>query len=92
MVAILNLCFSFLFFFFFLKLGQNYYQAIIFCANLMKLTARFQDLGHLYDFQTISHGGYFVFQSEAKILHRHVFIAINIPCKFGKDICIKNEI
>ena len=23
------------------------------------------------------------FQNKAKILHRHVFIAINIPCKFS---------
>ena len=29
-----------------------------------------------------------IFQNEAKILHRHVFTAINIPCKFGEDICI----
>ena len=24
----------------------------------------------------------------AAILHRHVFIAINIPCKFGEDVFI----
>ena len=34
---------------------------------MMKLAGIFQDLEHLYDFQTISHGGYFVFQNEAKI-------------------------
>ena len=28
------------------------------------------------------------FQNEAKILQRQVFIAINIPCKFGEDIFI----
>ena len=28
----------------------------------------------------------FFFQNEAKILHRHVFIAINILYKFGEDI------
>ena len=56
----------------------------------MKLAGIFQDLEHLkvYDFQTISYGGHFVFQNEAKILQRQVFIAINIPCKFGEDICI----
>ena len=27
-------------------------------------------------------------QNEAKILQRNVFIAINIPCKFGVDIFI----
>ena len=43
-------------------------------------------LGHLSDFQTITYGGHFVFQNEAKILHRHVFIAINILRKFGEDI------
>ena len=54
----------------------------------MKLAGIFQDLEHLYDFQTISYGGHFVFQNEAKILHRQVFKAINIPCKFGEDIFI----
>ena len=52
----------------------------------MKLAGIFQDLEHLYDFQTISYGGHFVFQNEAKILQRQVFIAINIPCKFSEDI------
>ena len=52
----------------------------------MKLAGIFQDLEHLYDFQTIGYGGHFVFQNESKILHRQVFIAINIPCKFGEDI------
>ena len=54
----------------------------------MKLPGIFQDLEHLYDFQTISYGGHFVFQNEAKILQRQVFIPINIPCKFGGDIFI----
>ena len=54
----------------------------------MKLAAIFQDLEHLYDFQIISYGVHFIFQSEAKILHRQVFIAINIPCKVGEDIFI----
>ena len=54
----------------------------------MKLAAIFQDIEHLQDFQTISYGGHFVFQNEAKILHRQVFIAINIPCKFVEDIFI----
>ena len=40
----------------------------------------FQDLEHL------SYGCHFVFQNEAKILHRQVSIAINILCKFGEDI------
>ena len=51
----------------------------------MKLAGIFQDLEHLYDFQTIGYGGHFVFENEAKILQRQVFIAVNIPCKFGKD-------
>ena len=54
----------------------------------MKLAAIFQDLQHLYDFQTIGYGGHFVFQNEAKILHRDVLITINIPYKFGEDIFI----
>ena len=54
----------------------------------MKLGGIFQDLEHLYHFQTISYGGHFVFQSEAKIFQRQVFIALNIPCKFGEDMFI----
>ena len=54
----------------------------------MKLAGIFQDLEQLYDFQTISYGGHFVFQNEAKIFQRQVFIAINIPCKFGENIFI----
>ena len=54
----------------------------------MKLAGIFQDLEHLYDFQTISYGSQFVFPNEAKILQRQVFIAINIPCKFGENIFI----
>ena len=54
----------------------------------MKLAGIFQDLDHLYDFQTISYGGHFVFQNEAKILFRQVFTAIIIPCKFGEGIFI----
>ena len=50
----------------------------------MKLAVIFQDLEHLYDFQTIGYGGDFVFKNEVKILHRHVSIAINMPCKFDK--------
>ena len=57
-------------------------------AVLIVLAGIFQDLEHLYDFQTFSYGGHFVFQNEAKILQRQVFIAINIPCKFGEDIFI----
>ena len=51
----------------------------------MKQAGIFQDLEHLYDLQTISYGGHFVFQNEAKILQGQVFIAINISCKFGED-------
>ena len=54
----------------------------------MKLAGIFQDLEHIYDFQTISYGGLFVFQNEAKIWQRQVCIAINIPCKFGEDSII----
>ena len=54
----------------------------------MTLAGIFQDLEHLHDFQTISYGSHFLFQNEAKIFHRQVFIAINIPCKFGEDMFI----
>ena len=54
----------------------------------MKLAGIFQDLEHLYDFQTISYSGQFVFQNEAKILQRQVFIAIIVLYKFGEDIFI----
>ena len=68
----------------FLELGQHYYQ-VSFSSHisfvhiyLLKLAGIFQDLEHLYDFQTISYGGHFVFQNVAKIVHRQVFIATNI--------------
>ena len=54
----------------------------------MKLAGIFQDIEHLYDFQTISCSGHFVFQNEAKNLHRQVFIAINILCIFDEEIFI----
>ena len=54
----------------------------------MKLAGIFQDLVQLYDFQTTGYGSHFVFQNEAEILHRQVFIAINIPCNFGEGIFI----
>ena len=57
----------------------------------MKSARIFQDLEHLYGIQTFSYGGHFVFQNEAKILQRQVFIAINIPCKFVEDIFINES-
>ena len=45
----------------------------------MMLAGIFQDLEHLYDFQTIGYGSHFVFQNEAKILHRQIFIAKRFP-------------
>ena len=57
----------------------------------MKLVGIFQDLEHLYDFQTISYGNHFVFPNKAKIFQRQVFIAINVPCKFGEDIFINES-
>ena len=41
------------------------------------------DFLHLYDFLTIIYGGHFVFQNEANIWQKKVFIGINILCKFG---------
>ena len=73
----------------FCKLGQNYYQTSfpnhIFLCNLMKLPVIFQDLEHLYDFNWLWRPFCFS-ENEAKIFDRHVFIAINIPSKFGEDI------
>ena len=54
----------------------------------MKLAGIFQDIEDLCDFKTISYDGHFVFQNEAKLLYRQVYIAINILCKFGEDILI----
>ena len=74
----------------FLKLDQITiilaFLGVYLCSNLMVLPGIFQNLEHLNDFQTTSYGSHFVFQNEDKILHRHVFIAINIPCTFGEDI------
>ena len=50
----------------------------------MKLAGIFQDLEHLYDFQTIGYGGHLFF----KMMHRQVLIALNIACKFCEDIFI----
>ena len=60
----------------------------------MKLGGIFQDLEHLYDLQTISYGGHFVFQNEAKLLHRQVFIAIKLtfPANLVKISLYMNEI
>ena len=55
----------------------------------MKLAGIYQDLEYNYNFQTICYGCHFVFQNEAKILQRQDFIALNIPCKFGEDILLK---
>ena len=54
----------------------------------MKLTSIFQVLEHLNDFHTVSYGGHIISQNEAKLSHRHDFIAIDIPCKFGEDVFI----
>ena len=54
----------------------------------MNLAVIFQVLEHLNDFEIIGHGGHIVLQNEAKLLHLQVFIAINIPCKFGENIFI----
>ena len=56
--------------------------------TLMKLSAIFQDLEHIYHIQKNQVWGPFYFQNEATILQRHVFIAINIPYIFGEDIFI----
>ena len=31
------------------------------------------------------------FKHEAKMFYRHVFTAINIPCKFGEDVFINDK-
>ena len=54
----------------------------------MKLARIFRDLEQLNDFQTIGYGGHFVFINESKNLQRQVFIAVNMPCKFGEGIFI----
>ena len=57
----------------------------------MYLAVIFLVLDHFKDFEILGYGGHFVFQNEAKILRRHVFIAINIPFKFGEDIFINER-
>ena len=39
-------------------------------------------------FKQLAMAAILFFQNEAKMLQRQVFIAINIPCKFGGDIFI----
>ena len=54
----------------------------------MLLAAIFQVFEHLNDFQTIGYDSHYLFQKDAKVFHMHLFIAINIPRKFGEDIFI----
>ena len=54
----------------------------------MKVTLIFKLLKHVNDFQTIGHGGHFVFQNEAKFFKAHLFVAIDIPANFSEDIFI----
>ena len=58
----------------------------MFHEHLKKLAVIFQVLQHVNDFQTTGYGGHFVFEHEAIFLNRHVFIAINIPCKCCEDV------
>ena len=39
-------------------------------------------------FKQLAMAAILFFPNEAKLLQRQVFIAINIPCKFGEDIFI----
>ena len=48
----------------------------------MMLAAIFQNFEHLKDFQTISYGGNFVFQNEARIFHRQKICRPGLPRLF----------
>ena len=52
----------------------------------MKLAGIFQDLEHLYDFQQLPMAAILFFKVRQNFAQ--VFIAINIPCKFGEDVFI----
>ena len=56
----------------------------IYLLCMMKLPAIFQVFEHLNDFQTSAMVAILFFLNDAKILH--IFIAINILCKFDEDI------
>ena len=45
----------------------------------MNLVAIFQVLEHFNDFEIIGYGGYFVFQNEAKIVHRQNICRPELP-------------
>ena len=56
-----------LFFKMWLKFAEtSFHSPYSFCENLMKLAGIFQDLEHLYDFQTISYGGHLFFKMRLK--------------------------
>ena len=58
----------------------------------MKLASIFKLLEHANDFQAIGYAGHISFQNKAKFFfHRHVFIEINIPYKFGGNIFITQQ-
>ena len=71
-----------------IRITYIFFISHIFLCNLMNLAAIFQSLKHLSDFEISGYDCHFVFQNEAKILHRQVFIAINIPSKFGENVFI----
>ena len=53
----------------------------------MKLAGIFEDLEHFMVFKQLAMVAiFFSFFNEAKIYHRQVFIAINIPCQYAEDI------
>ena len=56
---------------------------------MMKLAGIFRDLEQLYEIMIFKQLAIVaIFQNEAKILQRQVFVAINIPCQFDEDIFI----
>ena len=63
----------------------------------MKLAGVFRDLEQLYDFQTISYGGHFVFQNEAKILqtgfhsHKHSLHLVKISLEMNEIFRFLNK-
>ena len=56
----------------------------------MKLGAIFQDLEHHMIFKQLAMAAILILKIRPKFC-RHVFIAINILCKFGEDIFINER-
>ena len=70
----------------FSKLGHHYSE-----ANFASTEDFVQLLEHVDDFQKISMVALLFFKMKPNSFYKHVFITINIPCKFGEGVFINDQ-